>query len=112
MFGPYSLQSTTGVQDKLEMPESFELQQNYPNPFNPSTTISFSLAKQTSVNLSIFDVTGRLVATLVDAELEAGSHQAVWDAVDSYGASLASGVYFYTMTTSTISLTKSMTIVK
>jgi hypothetical protein len=112
MFGPYSVMSTTGVEDKLEMPESFELKQNYPNPFNPSTTISFSLSERTSVNLSIFDLAGRIITTLVDGEMEAGSHSVNWTALDSYGASLTTGVYFYTIKTEDFTATKSMTILK
>jgi len=112
MFGPYSVQSSTGVADKLEMPESYNLKQNYPNPFNPSTTISFSLAERTNVNITIFDLTGRIVSTLVDESMDAGTHNIVWNAVNNFGESLATGVYFYTMRTENFSATKSLTIIK
>lgn len=112
MFGPYSVQSSTGVADKLDMPESFELKQNYPNPFNPTTTISFSLAERTNVNITIFDLTGRVVSTLVDESMDAGAHHVVWNAVNNFGESLATGVYFYTMRTANFTATKALTIMK
>jgi flagellar hook assembly protein FlgD len=112
LFGPYSVMSSTGVEDKLEMPESFELKQNYPNPFNPSTTISFSLAEYSNVNVTVFDMTGRIVTILVDAAMDAGTHSVTWNAVDSFGASLPTGAYFYTMTTDDFTNTKSMTVIK
>ncbi len=112
MFCPYTVQSATGVADKLEMPETFELKQNYPNPFNPTTTISFSLAERTNVNITIFDITGRVVTTLVDEVMDAGAHNLVWNAVNNFGEPLATGVYFYTMKTENFTATKSMTIMK
>ncbi len=74
-----------------ELPGTFALQQNYPNPFNPSTTIAFSLASPERVTLSVFDVLGRSVATVMDGlEMKQGSHMVQFD-----GSALASGLYFY-----------------
>jgi hypothetical protein len=112
MFGPYSVKSTTGIEAKSDVPESFELQQNYPNPFNPSTTISFTLAERTNVNITIFDMTGRIVNTLVNEHMDAGTHSVAWAAVNGFGESLPSGIYFYSMKTETFNTTKSMTIIK
>jgi hypothetical protein len=112
IFGPYSVKSTTGVADKLDIPETFALQQNYPNPFNPSTTISFSLAERTNVSITIFDMGGRIVNTLVNGQKGAGAHNVTWQAVDSSGESLPTGVYFYTMKTANFTSTKTMTIIK
>jgi hypothetical protein len=65
-----------------------------PNPFNPSTTISYSLDKPGLVRIQIYDVSGRLVRTLINKPQEAGSYDIAWDGTDSQGAALASGVYF------------------
>ena len=59
--------------------ESFELLQNYPNPFNPSTTIRFEIPKATDVTLTVYNVNGELVATLLDKQMSAGAHQVSWD---------------------------------
>lgn len=72
------------------VPDAFGLFQNYPNPFNPTTTIRFSLPKRKRVTLKVFDVLGREVATLFDAELHSGEHSVRFDA-----RGLASGVYFF-----------------
>jgi len=74
-------------------PASFALQGNYPNPFNPTTTINFSLGNADNVTLSVYDLSGRLVSTLVDGYREAGSHAVSFDA-----SGLASGVYMYRLT--------------
>ena len=71
-------------------PSEFALQQNYPNPFNPSTQIDFSLAVDSRVTLNVYSLLGEKVATLVNSNFTAGSHQINFDA-----ANLNSGVYFY-----------------
>ena len=74
------------------IPESYSLSQAYPNPFNPTTTLSFAIPIDSEVSLSIYNLQGREVSTLIDANMEAGYHSIVWDA-NSY----ASGVYFVKM---------------
>ena len=74
----------------LPVPQQFTLQQNYPNPFNPSTIIEYNMAVPSNVTLQVYDVLGRLVATLVDGDERAGQHQAKFTR-----AGHASGVYFY-----------------
>jgi hypothetical protein len=76
----------------LIIPESFELSTAYPNPFNPTTTLSFAIPIDSKVSLSIYNMQGREVSTLIDANMDAGYHSIVWDA-NSY----ASGVYFVKM---------------
>jgi M6 family metalloprotease-like protein len=68
---------------------------NYPNPFNPETTIYFNLAEAGKVNLSIYDIKGRLVNTLVNERLDKGTQSVMWQGKDAYGSSVSSGVYFY-----------------
>jgi len=89
------------------LPTVTSLAQNYPNPFNANTNISFSLAEAGNVNLSVYDITGRLVVTLVDGQMDAGSHVVAWDA-----SSVSSGVYFYKLATAEFSATKSMNLLK
>ncbi|MEN8005917.1 MAG: T9SS type A sorting domain-containing protein [Candidatus Krumholzibacteriota bacterium] len=76
---------------------SIHLQPSYPNPFNPSTTLRFSLAKAGHVRLSIVDIAGRRLATLVDGVKQAGVHQLVWHGQDDTGRQVASGMYFIRM---------------
>ena len=78
------------------------LYQNYPNPFNPSTSIEFSLPARERVSLKVFDVSGRLVRTLVDGPLSDGSHRYTWDGRNQRGSSVASGVYFYALRSESI----------
>jgi hypothetical protein len=89
------------------LPTEFSLAQNYPNPFNPTTVIEFALPVASHTSLKIFDVTGRLVATLVDESLTAGVHTVGFDA-----AKLASGVYFYKLVAADFSQTRKMVVLK
>lgn len=91
------------IESEKQVPERVDLAQNYPNPFNPTTTIRFSLPRREYVLLRVFDVLGREVATLVNVELNAGEHAAVFDARD-----LPAGVYFYELRTTRLSITKMM----
>jgi hypothetical protein len=78
----------------LAGPRKIALGANYPNPFNPSTTLCYSLARAGRVNLSIIDVAGRRVATLVDGAREAGDHQVMWHGRTDDGRAVPSGMYF------------------
>jgi len=89
------------------LPTSFELGQNYPNPFNPSTTINFSLPVAGHVKISVFDVLGRKVTDLVDAEMPAGYHQ-----VEFTHQNVPAGVYFYTMESGNCKEVRKMNILK
>jgi len=90
-----------------EGPQSMSLAQNYPNPFNPSTIISFSLPVNTKVTLSVFNMLGQRVETLVNGQLEAGEHRVSFDA-----SALTPGVYVYTLQTPDAAVTKRMTLLK
>ena len=78
-----------------EIPESAISLNNYPNPFNPETTISFSISNDSKVNLSIYNIRGQKVRTLIKDQLEKGFHEIIWNSKDKNGKSVASGVYFY-----------------
>jgi hypothetical protein len=75
----------------------FRLIGNYPNPFNPSTTIVFSVAKETQVILKVYDVLGREVKTLIEKRFQRGKYEFKWNGDDSRGNKVKSGVYFVEM---------------
>ncbi len=89
--------TTTAVGDANSVPERFTLSQNYPNPFNPTTTIHFGLPKDARVILVVYDITGRVVRTLASGQHTAGNHQVAWDATDSSGHKVGSGMYFFSV---------------
>ncbi|GJQ22124.1 MAG: hypothetical protein HBSIN02_24790 [Bacteroidia bacterium] len=93
IHGPASQTWTKTITVSVSAPEKFELFQNYPNPFNPTTTISYQLNAPGRVRLVIYNLLGQEVATLVDAEREAGFHRELWHA-----SSLSSGLYIYRIT--------------
>lgn len=97
---------STGVEQK-DLPSAFRLDQNFPNPFNPSTTIQYSLAKPAFVTLTVLDVLGRDVATLVNAHLPAGEHQSSWASGNS-----PSGVYFYRLQCTGLTEVRKMLLLK
>lgn len=72
----------------------FEIAQNYPNPFNSATTISYDISKITDIELTIFNILGQKIRTLVDCKQPAGSYQIQWDGQDNEGRNAASGIYF------------------
>jgi hypothetical protein len=88
------------------------LGQNVPNPFNPSTTIPFSIAESGRVSLRVFDAQGALVANLVERDMPAGSHSAVWNGRDSKGKAVASGVYFVRIESNDRVSTRKMVLAK
>ena len=100
-------QQITGIRDGNKSPQSYTLEQNYPNPFNPSTRINFSLAKATNVELSIFNILGQKVITLVNGPMSSGTHSVVFNATH-----FASGVYFYGIKTQEYQSYKKMMLLK
>ena len=91
----------------VEMPSRFILFPNYPNPFNPSTTISFFLPKDDFVKLAIYNIQGQEVEVLINDELSSGLHKRVFNALK-----LASGIYFYKITTGEFTSTKKLALIK
>ena len=80
------------------IPTDFELHSNYPNPFNPSTTFSFTLPVDKRISVRIYDMTGRLVRTLINDENYAqGTHSVDWNGLGDSGMAVASGQYIYTL---------------
>ncbi|MCX6136916.1 MAG: T9SS type A sorting domain-containing protein [Ignavibacteriales bacterium] len=93
-------------------PATFELTQNYPNPFNPSTQIGFALPKASNVRVNIYDITGKLVRSLVDESMAAGKYTATWDGMNHAGQQVTSGVYIYRIEAGSFSATKKMLMLK
>ncbi|MDP4174122.1 MAG: T9SS type A sorting domain-containing protein [Bacteroidota bacterium] len=99
--------STTGIKQTKAQPSRFSLEQNYPNPFNPSTVIKYSISKASNVTLKVYNVLGKEIATLVNANQGAGEYSVSFDA-----KSLASGIYFYTISAGSYIETKKMILTK
>jgi hypothetical protein len=95
------------VEADVNSPAVFSLEQNYPNPFNPSTDISFSLAEAGLVKLTIYNLLGQEVTTLLNENREAGLHTVTFDA-----SSLTSGAYFYKLETPQFTQTRKMILSK
>ncbi len=106
--------SLTSIGDEKEvLPKAYSLNQNYPNPFNPSTTISFALVKTGKVNLTVYNVIGQKVVTLLNNEqMTAGTHMTKWNGLDGNGHSVASGVYFYKLQAGKFTAVKKMILMK
>ncbi len=106
---------STSIEDITEFnqnPESFKLSQNYPNPFNAGTEIRFQLAARSFVTLSIFNLQGQLVRTLVDEEQAAGSYSVYWDGRDHVGDIVPSAAYIYRLKTNSSVFSKKMILIK
>ena len=108
-----ALDSATNVGDNLSNGiKNFQLRQNYPNPFNPETVISYDLPKGDFVSLSVYDLLGRKVKTLVSDYQSEGQYSVTWNGRDDSGTSLSSGVYLYTIKTSSFLESKRMMLLK
>ena len=104
----YPVEGTTAVMPVGgQLPQSTDLLQNFPNPFNPTTQISYTLAQPGPVKLVVYDLLGRAVGTVVNGIQSAGSHTVLFDA-----SRLASGAYFYRLTSGTATLSKKMLLVR
>lgn len=95
------------VENTNEVVQDFRLEHNYPNPFNPSTTIRFQVPNSSFVNLKVYDILGREIATLLNEEKATGSYELNWNA-----ANLPSGVYFYKLNAENFVETKKMILIK
>jgi hypothetical protein len=105
---PVDIELVTSLHEhSSSIPESLALSQNYPNPFNPSTTISFALPESGQVNLTIYNMMGQRVKSVVSTQMQAGYHSVKVDA-----SQLSSGFYIYTLSTSSGTLSKKMLLVK
>jgi len=111
VFDPNSnilkVESTTKIDERFVNADDFMLLQNYPNPFNPTTTIVFYVVHAGNITLSVYDCLGREVLRPVDGYTTAGVHE-----IKIQGASLASGVYYYSLANANSKIVKSMMIMR
>ncbi len=94
------------------LPQVLTLAQNYPNPFNPETTIDFALPRAAHITLVVFDILGKHVTTLVDADLSAGAHRTVWRGTSGGGLAAPSGIYYCRLQSSDGMITRKMLLVR
>ena len=97
---------------RVERIRKFELQANFPNPFNPETTISYLLPEQTDVQISIFNMLGQKVKTLVDTRQGPGSFTVKWDGRSDANLQLSSATYFYQIRSNGKTRTRRMLLLK
>jgi hypothetical protein len=105
--------NATGVEeDNGQHPKEFMLLQNYPNPFNPATVISYQLPAYSNMKLTIYNILGQKIKTLVNSFQNAGEHSLVWDATDEKSNLVSSGVYFYKLEVGAMNLQKKMMLLR
>ncbi len=107
LLDPFEDTTVVGVEDEPSLPKSFHLSQNYPNPFNPQTSIRYTVLSSKYVNLTVYNVLGQKVKTLVDEEKFPGEYTISFD-----GSNLSSGIYFYRLTAGQYTETKKMILQK
>lgn len=100
------------ISENEGIPKEYALFQNYPNPFNPQTSIQYDLPKETEVKLTIYNILGQKVKTLVDERQKAGHKQILWDGRNDKGKEVSSGIYFYLLKTPEFKNTKKMMLIK
>ncbi|MGE5401097.1 MAG: FlgD immunoglobulin-like domain containing protein, partial [Ignavibacteriales bacterium] len=113
-FDDVNVQTTTvtAVHNKGGVVKEFNLEQNYPNPFNPTTTIRYSIPERAFVTLKIYDILGREVRTLINAEQNVGVYNVIWNGENNYGTKVSSGTYIYRVEAGSFNQVKKMILLK
>ncbi len=104
--------TASGNEDNPLIPKLTKLNSNYPNPFNPETIISFDLKDNSPVKLSVYNIKGQLVNTLIEAPYRAGYHKISWNGKDNNHQKVSSGIYFYRLETKNYQSTRKMILMK
>jgi flagellar hook assembly protein FlgD len=94
------------------IPDTYHLFQNYPNPFNPVTTFRYNLPEDELVNITIYDIIGRQIKTLINSSQTAGYKSIQWNATNSTGQSVSAGVYLFKIQAGNFIQTKKMVLLK
>ncbi|MGA9117889.1 MAG: FlgD immunoglobulin-like domain containing protein, partial [Bacteroidota bacterium] len=106
------IRTATAVAANGNLPKTYELSQNYPNPFNPSTNIQFAAPREGRVILSIYNILGQKVRTLVDEVRSAGRYTIVWDGKDDQGVNVGTGMYLYRLQAGDAAIVQKMVLLK
>jgi hypothetical protein len=110
--GEFSTGVTTSIEVTNELPTEYTLSQNYPNPFNPSTFIQFTVPENVFATLKIYDMLGQEVRTLINNEVNSGTHSVSWNGENNYGSKVTSGTYIYKLTAGNYTSIKKMILIK
>jgi len=97
---------------ELQLPDIINLHQNYPNPFNPVTTLRYDLSENGHVNITIYDMLGRQIKTLINQTQDAGYRSVIWNATNNYGKPVSAGIYLYQIQAGEYISTKKMVLLK
>ena len=107
--------NVTSIEDDdivQQVNQPLKLMQNYPNPFNPSTTIEYQISKRENVKVSIFSIKGQLIKEILNEDQTEGVHQVIWDGTNQNNCRVSSGIYFYTVKSDDLVLSKKMILLK
>lgn len=113
-FGKYQVFYNESIQNgaDVSIPKEFSLYPNFPNPFNPTTTIRYDLAENSKIQLTIYNILGQQIRTLVNQALPAGRYQAVWDGRNDAGSQVSSGIYIFRLKTEKFVKANKMLLIK
>lgn len=104
--------STTGIEEDIELPGIFSISESFPNPFSHHITINYFCPSESRASIEVYDLTGRLVRTLLDGTVDAGSHTLVWDGNDDLGKRLPGGAYFLRFDAGEHSVTRKLLLMR
>lgn len=111
--GSFVASGITSLEDEFNsVPKGFEVAQNYPNPFNPTTNIRFSLPEQGFVSITIYNILGQEVKSLINKDFNSGTFTVQWNGDDNFGTRVSSGTYIYRVVSGSFVETKKMVLIK
>ena len=100
------------LSSEISSPETFRLHQNYPNPFNPITNLNYELADDAYVSITIYDMLGRKIRTILNEHQDPGYKSLIWNATNNYGKPVSAGIYLYQIKAGEYISTKKMVLLK